>query len=323
MNSSEAEKQIRERIVVTPQKVVIAKAILLEAAKTISRTTELVDAVLRANEASIPQQVVLHPSVDSMAAVAVAAEGLSWQLAAREALWSLIHSGLMYSMSENISGDSTSVGWTTVVPGSGGESSGWRFEETRLPVPQMVRRSPSLSASNQFLSEPDLYLHSLGVENMHADVSQAFAEAVKCFRAELFTASLAMLGKASEGSWLELGSALVAAVTNPEAKRFAKQQVTLEDANAGTMRKVEAVITIYEHADLFGDVVKASTVRPQRLKEISVWSDAVRDSRNTIHFGVDAAIPNTYEKLAALLIGAVPNVRTLYQVKAAAEVKVV
>lgn len=134
---------------------------------------------------------------------------------------------------------------------------------------------------------------------MHADVSRAFTEAVKCFRAELFTAALTMLGKASEGSWLELGSALVDRTAPAEAKRFAKQQAALEDPNTGTMKKVEAVITIFEHQDLFADVMKNSAVRPQKLKEVSVWSDAVRDSRNTIHFGVDAAIPNTYEKLPA------------------------
>jgi hypothetical protein len=50
-----------------------------------------------------------------------------------------------------------------------------------------------------------------------------------------------------------------------------------------------------------------------------VWSDAVRDSRNTIHFGVAPTTPNTYEKVAALLLGAVPNVRVLYQVKNAAD----
>lgn len=66
-------------------------------------------------------------------------------------------------------------------------------------------------------------------------------------------------------------------------------------------------------------IVKASGVRLQELKSVAVWSDAVRDSRNTIHFGVEPAVPNTYEKLAALLIAAVPNVGTLYKIKDSAE----
>ena len=319
MNQAQAEQEIRRRITVTPQMVVLSKAIVLEAAKATTRTAELVDQVTRANGAVLPQQVVLHPSVDVLAAVVGVASALSWQMAAKEAIWSLIHGGLLLPLSETIHGGEVGVGWTTVVPGSAGESAGWRFDETNLLIPDMVRRAPSAGASGQFLSDPDLYLHSLGVGNMHQDIRQAFTEAVKCFRVELFTAALTMLGKASEGSWLELGRGLVARTPAAEAKRFAKQQATLEDTNAGTMKKVEAVIAIYEHHDLFKDLVQSSEVRPQRLKEVAVWSDAVRDSRNTIHFGVEAALPNTYEKLAALLIGAVPNVRTLYRVKAAAE----
>lgn len=319
MNQAQAEQEIRRRIAVTPQMVVLAKAVVFEGAKTTTRSAGLVDLVLSANGAALPQQVVLHSSVDASAAVLAVASALSWQMAAKEAIWSLIHGGLLLPLSETITGGSVSVGWTTVVPGSGGESAGWRFDDTEILIPHMVRRAPSAGASGQFLSDPDLYLHSLGVGNMHQDVRQAFTEAVKCFRVELFTAALTMLGKASEGSWLELGRALVARTPAAEARRFAKQQATLEDSNAGTMRKVEAVIAMYEHHDLFKDLVQASEVRAQRLKEVAVWSDAVRDSRNTIHFGVEAALPNTYEKLAALLIGAVPNVRTLYRVKAAAE----
>ena len=87
----------------------------------------------------------------------------------------------------------------------------------------------------------------------------------------------------------------------------------------GVFRKIEAVITLYEHQEVFSGVVKASGVRLQELKSVAVWSDAVRDSRNTIHFSVEPAVPNTYEKLAALLIAAVPNVGTLYKIKDSAE----
>ena len=87
----------------------------------------------------------------------------------------------------------------------------------------------------------------------------------------------------------------------------------------GTMKKVTAVIQLYEHQEIFAAVMKASEVKLAELRAISNWTDAVRDSRNTIHFGVEAAVPNTYEKLGVLLLGAVPNVRTLYRLKAAAD----
>ena len=319
MNPTDAEQDVRRRIVVTPQMVTISKAIVLDLAKGVSNSDELIAGVLRANAIVLPQPVVLHESVDSRATVAAVGDALSWRLAAAEAIWALVHAGLLFPLGE-ARGDAPSVDWTTVVPGRGGMSAGWRFEECVLPVPSRVRQAPSLSgADGQFLAEPDLYLNTFGIKNMHPDVIRAFMEAVKCFRLELFTAAFTMLGKASEGSWLELGSALLRVVPQDQAAKFSRQRNSLEDPMLGVFRKIQAVITLYEHQEVFSGVVKASGVRLQELKSVAVWSDAVRDSRNTIHFGVEPAVPNTYEKLAALLIAAVPNVGTLYKIKEWAE----
>jgi hypothetical protein len=128
-----------------------------------------------------------------------------------------------------------------------------------------------------------------------------------------------MLGKASEGAWLELGASLLRIVPPTEEQKFSKQRNALEDPMMGPLRKVEAVITIYDHQELFGSIAKVSGVRLQELRTVAIWSDAVRDSRNTIHFGVAPTTPNTYEKVAALLIGAVPHIRILYRIKEAAD----
>lgn len=319
MNPSDAESAIRKRVSVTRQRVLIAKAIVFNAATSPVGCDDLLSAVYKANELVVPRQVILHDSVDSNAAITAVAESISWRLATVEAIWSLVHSGLLIALGDARS-QSASVGWTTVIPGSGGESAGWQFSDYEYPVPGRVRRSPSsLQSGNQFLSEPDLYLHSIAAPSMHADVADAFTESVKCFRNELFTASLAMLGKASEGAWLELGAALVVLVPKAEEVKYSKQRAVLEDPMIGTYKKIEAVLTIFDHQELFGAVAKASGVKLQELRAVAVWSDAVRDARNTIHFGVTPTTPNTYEKLAALLLGAVSNVRLLYRVKDAAD----
>lgn len=319
MNEAEASKLIREHVAVTQQKVVMAKTIVLGAATSDCTSDSLVHAVLVANDAEMPRQVVLHDSVNPLPAIIATANALSWSLAGAEAIWSLIHSGLLFPLSD-VRGDAPSVQWTTVIPGSGGMSSGWRFEEFFIPTPGRLRRAPSsLQAGNQFLTEPDLYLRSLNIANMHAEVVAAFRESVQCFRHEFFTSSLAMLGKASEGAWLELGTSLVACIPKADEGKFSKQRTALEDPMTGTFRKIESVLTIYDHQEVFGPISKSSGVRLQELRSVAVWSDAVRDSRNTIHFGVAPATPNTYEKLAALLIGAVSNVRVLYRVKEVAD----
>lgn len=319
MNPADAESTIRSRMSVTRQRVLIAKAIVFNKATTLVTCDDLLAEVFRANAVVVPRPVVLHESVDTNASLAAVADSISWRLATTEAIWSLVHSGLLIAFGDTRT-QTASVDWTTVVPGSGGMSAGWQFEDYSLPVPGRVRRSPSsLGEPNQFLSEPDLYLHSMGVPSMHAEVVNAFAESVNCFRNELFTASLAMLGKASEGAWLELGASLVALVPSGEESKYAKQRSILEDPMMGTYRKIEAVLTMFDHQELFGQVSKSSGVRLQELRSVAVWSDVVRDSRNTIHFGVAPTTPNTYEKLAALLLGAVTNVRTLYRVKDSAD----
>jgi len=320
MNESEARKLVLDRTVVTPQRVVVAKAIVLNACQKTSSSDDLVAAVLQANGVAIPKQIVIHPSVDPVPALMAAGDALSWSLAAREAIWSLVHGGYLIPMADP-HGRAPSIGWTTVIPGSGGHSSGWTFEELTIPVPSQVRRAPSSTGSNdQFLAEPDLYLHTLGIPNMHAEVASAFQEAVKCFRHELFTAALTMLGKASEGAWLELGASLLAYVPSNQQSIFSKQRAVLEDPMMGTFRKMEAVLTVFDRQDIFGPISVLSGIKPKELRTVVVWGDSVRDSRNTIHFGVSPATPNTYEKVAALLIGAAPNVKILYRVKEAADV---
>ena len=319
MNESEAKKLILERTVVTPQRVVVAKAIVLSACQKTSSSDDLIAAVLEANGVVMPKQVVIHPSVDPVSALMAAGDALSWSLAAKEAIWSLIHGGYLIPMAD-LHGSAPSIGWTTVIPGSGGHSSGWSFEELTIPVPNQVRRAPSLIGSNdQFLAEPDLYLHTLGIPNMHAEVASAFREAVRCFRHELFTAALTMLGKASEGAWLELGASLLPYVPSNQQSIFNKQRAVLEDPMVGTYRKIEAVLTVFDRQDIFSPLSALSGIKPRELHTVAVWSDSVRDSRNTIHFGVSPATPNTYEKVAALLIGTAPNVRILYRLKEAAE----
>ena len=319
MNQSEAELAIRNGVNVTRQRVLIAKAIILSAATRRISSEELITQVLKANDVSQPTTVVIHESVDTASIVRNVIEAFNWRLAASEAIWSLIHGGFLISLGD-ARGNAPSIGWTTVIPGSGGMSSGWTFDEFTLPVPGLVRRAPSAKeGTDEFLSEPDLYMHSLGVANMHPDVASSFYEAVRCFRAELFTAALVMLGKASEGAWLELGAALLRIVPPSDEAKYSKQRGTLEDPMMGTFRKVEAVLTVYDHQELFGPLAKACGVRIQELRTVAIWSDAVRDSRNTIHFGVMPATPNTYEKLAALLIGAVSHVRILYRVKEGAD----
>ena len=100
MDPRQAKRLIDERIAVTPQRVVIAKAIILHASANESQSSALIDAVLRGNTIEMPDKVVLHSSVDPLPAITAAAEALSWQVAAAEAILSLIHSDVLVSLAD-------------------------------------------------------------------------------------------------------------------------------------------------------------------------------------------------------------------------------
>ena len=93
-----------------------------------------------------------------------------------------------------------------------------------------------------------------------------------------------------------------------------KLKATMEDPFVGIGKKIMEVLKTYERKDVFNDVHKNSGYKPGDLKSCVVWSDAVRESRNSIHYGAKPAMSNSYEKVAALLIGAVPNLKMIYSI---------
>ncbi len=130
---------------------------------------------------------------------------------------------------------------------------------------------------------------------------------------------MAMLGKASEGAWLELGAVLVQLAEKRAARGFDNHKRTLDSPMAGVKKKIEAVSFYYQDQQTFHDLGSSTGIKPDELRIVAEWSDTVRDSRNTIHFGISPVTPNTFEKVSVLLLGAPQYIRVLYRIKVAAE----
>lgn len=319
MRKEEAKAKIIDQISITRQMVTIAKANLLELLASQLGTYHAISMLLENLDARMPEKLILNPAVDPLPNIAKAAKSISWQAAASEAVWELIHDNYVIPTSLNLPGGSINLEWTTVYERSGGDSGGWAFDEYRIPVPTTVTLPPSRRSSSEFLVNPDLYLHNLDIQNLHSDIELALREAVRCFRYDLFTASATMLGKASEGAWLELGAALINALPASDTTYVRRQKDDLENPALGIGKKIEIIVSLYERQDLYSPIAERSGVSVQELRTAASWSDTVRDSRNTIHFGVEPSVPNTYEKVAALLLGAVPYLRIIYRVMVACQ----
>ena len=316
MTKEQAEKEIRAKIRVTRQMLTVAKIFFLKHVTRNMSTEGLVTQFLESKDASWPAEVCIRNQAEEERVVQEVANSLSWQHAACEAVWELVHSNRLI-FDGKVEKGSNRTEWDVGGASRLNKSEGkMNFDDLAIPVPSHVRPAPSAtSAAQQVLSDGDLYLNELQIDNMHPDLAKALSEAVLCFRQELFNAAVAMLGKASEGAWLELGASLVSAVSEEKRGSIQQQVDCLENPNLGIAKKIQEVIAVYDRKDLFKQIVKSTGIRGQFLRQAAVWSDVVRDSRNTIHFGVASALPNTYEKVATLLLASAPYLRTLYALK--------
>lgn len=315
MNENEAQQAIVDKVCVSRQKVLLAKAFFVANFK--GGSEHLINDLLVHVHALMPEKMVFGRSVDVDDAVSKAADAISWRLAGAQAIWELIHANVFLPNSENLRRIDIRLEWTNV---DSGQSSGWRFDEFSFIVPGSVRPAPSENTNAyQPLTDPDLYLNELDVPGLSSEVEDALRESVKCLRHELYTACLAMLGKASEGAWIELGVSLAKLI--PARKNFdpKKTQDGFLSPFIGIAKKISDVVKLYEDSHLPKEVQEQSGIKLQDLRNTMVWADGVRESRNSIHYGAEPAMSNCYEKVAAFLIGAVPYLRIIYNVKNTAD----
>jgi len=299
------EHEIRARVAVDAQLLLLAKVSLTE--HCTGEMQSQVDAFVASLDARYPNPVVIHPSVDVEAAIAGLARNMSAKIALAEALWSLIGAGILVPRGGN-SSPRMDVGWTTVIPGGSGSSSGWNFEDLAVPMPSRFSLAPSRAAAPTHLSDGDLYLATFE-EPLHPLVDEAIRDAVRCLRADLYLPALAMLGKAAEGVWTLFAVALAAAApADPAAAKLGRD---LESGTIHFATLLRRTADLYSRQDLYGAIARASDASLDAVRSAREWTEVVRDSRNVVHFTVATPVPNTYEKAAALFLGAVPNLRVL------------
>ena len=207
MNDDDAKRYIAEHVKVARLHVTIAKAFILK--NFHPTTSELLRRFLASVDAKMPQKLVLHPSVDAVPTLDGVVGAISWQLAACEGIWGLIGNATMFPASTNMYGEFGTLQWTTVVPGSGGSSSGFSLDEYSILVPDKLALPKSSNPGVDLPpTDPDLYLKELNLPSLVPAIEMALREAVRCIRHELYLACLAMLGRASEAAWIETGLAL-------------------------------------------------------------------------------------------------------------------
>jgi hypothetical protein len=261
---------------------------------------------------------VVHESVDPQPQIKQVCDRFKWQLAFAEGLWNLIYSGQIIANFESVYELPGNQSWTTVVPGSGGHSSGWDFHKAKYPLPIKIKLAPSVvNRRSSLLFDADLYLADIDIPDMNEKIREALVQSIDCFKIELYLPALAMLGMAVEGAWIELGSALIDVNIEHPKLSFEfreKHRENLSSPYSSFLRKMESVFDVYKNQDIYKPITKKSGYGHKSLNQVMSWSNVIRDSRNELHFNTRAASSNTYDKVAALILGVNQNFRIIYSI---------
>jgi len=311
MRPDDGEKAVLERVKVSRADIAAAKGFVVST--TEHSTSKLLDQWIASNEVSCPRPLLLRgDNIDDD--LRKVARFLSLRLAGAYALWELIGTCHLIPAGE-ICEETPTIDYTTVIPGSGGQSGGWLFHKLTFSYPSRIYR-PMEAAQRGVFTDGDLYLQELGLVDLHPGIEEALREAVRCFRYDLFTGTVAMLGAASEGIWVELGRALVNAC--PGSSKSQKIDSGLDMSSRGIGYLVKQIVEICEDRSETGDILKQANVTLAELRSAALWWDTVREARNVLHWGVEPAFANSFDKVSALMLSAASHLITLWKIRTAA-----
>jgi hypothetical protein len=319
MRENEARAELLKGLSVSRQLVTLAKAFLLlpERPPEFEPENQMEEFAKQQGHPRV-QRVVLNERVDSQAYIDQAAAFHTYAIAFVKALWGLIYAG-HYMAHGSLRKLEPHQGWTTVVPGSGGQTGGWDFPEAGYVLPSLVLRSPVWRQEKQeTITDPDLFLLEAGMDGADPEVVEALQDAVCCLRYELYRPSVTLLGKAMEGAWIELGIALAESLDSSQNHLRHGIIAKVKDENRSIARKIADVKSLYERHNLLEIVFSSAGLRPEQLTSVVIWSDVVREARNAIHFGTKPVLANTYEKVVVLFLEGAKALGLIYRIVGAA-----
>lgn len=305
VNAAEGYKGIVELVNVDAPLRAVAKAFILDALDE-RNPIEMAD-FLRAQDATAPV-VILHDEEDVAKTIRQAARYVSHCIAFSESVWEL--SNRSWLVLENWRRTQPSVQHTTIRPGGGGGSSGgWSFDDFPIIVPQSLWRT-SRAPTREYRSvfDTDLFISASGTGDADGEVQEAIKDAIECLSEGLFRPALVVLAKVAEGAWTELGLA-ASPVLGAQGKKLSE---IIESTDTSVPKLVREVRKAVAASDL-QPVLKASGSRLVDFEHAEVWTNAVRVSRNAIHFNNAPSIPNTEAKAVTLFLDAVESLQTLYR----------
>ncbi len=181
------------------------------------------------------------------------------------------------------------------------------LKKVRCSFPQTVERTPFSSGPP---TDPDIFLDGTGCSTLHPGIPEAIKQALECFRRGLYMPATAMLAAAAEAAWTECGAAVAMKLAST------KLDGIINDQLASISKKVMEIQKALEQPD--GKVLlKAAGVTIPKVNDAEVWTTALRDRRNALHWGKAKSFVADHSETGTLLMAAPLHLGTLESIRTA------
>jgi len=159
--------------------------------------------------------------------------------------------------------------------------------------------------------DPDLFLKSITSSSINDEIRDFLADAVDCFRFDLFRPAIVMLGAANEGVWIELGRKVVTLLPVGKSK-FQKDGFSdeIENPKISVAAKQDLICEAFSH--LGSD--KQKLWHKGELQSVKEFAKYLREDRNALHFGKSSIHNDTFAKTALLMLQTGAHIKRIYEV---------
>lgn len=270
------------------------------AQSTMSRTDSLVDEWLKAQRLDEPDAVNTD-AADWPNLLTTVARVLSARLAFYQAVWELVTVGDLMP--------STGISqWQPELMYSTSRGAG------ELPVPgikcffypEFVRPPVVDTVPN----DPDIFLKGVPSQTLHDGIQEAVEQALGCFRRGLYMPATVMLAAAVEATWTECGIAVAKKLGDTKLDGVVSDQYS-------SISKIVVEIRKALEQPAGKTLIKDAGQHISKVIEAQVWTDAVRDRRNALHWGKAKSFIADHSQTGMLLMAAPMHLATLEAIRAA------
>jgi hypothetical protein len=302
-DTAQVLKYLQNSISVKREDVARAKQYVMK--QTMSSTLGMSEHWLGEHNA-VPPNVINIRAEDLPVALESLARSISLRMALFQAVWELIASGDIVA-TEKCEHWKPRHGYTTEHSRfSSSERGELSLDQITFPYISHIFRLPG---TGRVPADTDIFLQGINCATLHPGIKQAIGQALVCFQRGLYMPATAMLAAAAEATWTECGKAVAAKLPNP------KLDAVVNDAYASISKKVTETRKALEAADGKA-LLKLADRTGADVVNAEVWTTALRERRNALHWDKSKSFVIGHSEAADLLISAPQHLATLEAIRA-------